>query len=72
VFRSTRITRVLVRGRTATISGAGLNRARRASFVATVVDRGAGRLDSFALRLSTGYRRSGRLTSGNATIRGTG
>ena len=72
IFRSTRITRVAVRGRTATISGTGLNRARRASFVATVVDRGAGRLDSFALRLSTGYRRSGRLTSGNATIRGTG
>lgn len=72
VFRSTRITRVAVRGRTATIAGTGLNRTRRASFVATVVDRGAGRLDSFALRLSTGYRRSGRLTSGNATIRGTG
>ena len=72
VFRSTRITRVGVRGRVATITGTGLNGARRSSFVATVVDRGAGRRDSFALRLSTGYRRSGRLTSGNAQIRGTG
>jgi hypothetical protein len=71
-FRSTRITRVRVRGRTATISGTGISGARRPSFVATVVDRGVGRLDSFALRLSSGYRRSGRLTSGNATIRGTG
>jgi hypothetical protein len=71
-FRSTRITRVRVSGRTATISGSGLNGARRASFVATVVDRGAGRLDSFGFRLSSGYRRSGRLTSGNASIRGTG
>jgi hypothetical protein len=71
-FRSTRITQVRVRGRVATISGVGLNGARRSSFVATVVDRGVGRLDSFGLRLSSGYRRSGRLTSGNAQIRGTG
>ena len=71
-FRSTRLTRVRVRGRTATISGVGVSRARRSSFVATVVDRGVGRLDSFALRLSTGYRRGGRLTRGNALIRGTG
>jgi hypothetical protein len=71
-FRSTRITQVRVRGRTATISGLGVNGVRRSSFVATVVDRGVGRLDSFGLRLSSGYRRSGRLTSGNAQIRGTG
>jgi hypothetical protein len=71
-FRSTTIARVTVRGRTATISGVGRNGARRTAFVATVVDRGAGRLDSFALRLGTGYRRSGRLTSGNAQIRATG
>jgi hypothetical protein len=72
VFRSTAIARVTVRGRTATISGAGRNGSRRTSFVATVVDRGAGRLDSFAFRLGTGYRKSGRLTSGNAQIRGSG
>lgn len=71
-FRSTSIARVTVRGRTATISGVGRNGSRRATFVATVVDRGAGRADSFALRLSSGYRKSGRLTSGNAQIRGTG
>jgi hypothetical protein len=71
-FRSTRIARVTVRGATATISGTGLSRGRRLSFVATAVDRGTGRRDSFGLRLSSGYRKSGRLLTGDVRIRGTG
>lgn len=71
-FRSMRIARVTVRGATATIAGSGLSRGRMLSFVATAVDRGAGRRDSFGFRLSSGYRRSGRLLSGDVRIRATG
>jgi hypothetical protein len=67
-FRSTKIASVRMPGRAATISGTGLNGSRRASFTATITDRGAGRLDSFGIRIGS-YRRSGRLLSGNASIR---
>jgi hypothetical protein len=68
VFRSTRITRVTLRRGVATISGTGLNATRRISFVATIVDR-TRRRDSFAIRLSSGYRGAGQLLTGSVRIR---
>jgi hypothetical protein len=67
VFRATRIARVTVRRGTITIAGMGLNAARPVSFVATLVDRRTAR-DSFGIRLSTGYRRAGRLLTGSVRI----
>ena len=57
-----------VRRGTVTITGVGLNGTRRVSFVATLVDR-TRRRDSFAIRLSSGYRNGDRLLTGSVRIR---
>jgi hypothetical protein len=69
---STKITKVrMVTKRHAVISGTGtVAGGRRASYVATVVDGGKGRMrDSFGISVGRGYRRSGRLLSGGVTIK---
>jgi hypothetical protein len=68
-FTSTTIAKVRLAGRVATISGTGREGGRTVAFVVTVADRASGgRRDTFAIRLGS-YRRSGRLASGDASIR---
>jgi PKD repeat protein len=67
-FRSTTAT-VRYAGRTATIRGKGVFGGKRVRYTAVVHDGGAGRRDTFRLRLSNGFASSARLVYGNVTVR---
>ena len=68
-LRNVKLASVRFSGKTATLTGTGLWGGKRIRYVVTVTDRGAGKLDSFTIRLANGYARSGRLLRGNLEVR---
>jgi extracellular elastinolytic metalloproteinase len=68
-LRNVKLATVRYSGKTATLTGTGIWQGKRVGYVVTVTDRGAGRLDSFTIRLANGYTRSGRLVRGDLVVR---
>jgi hypothetical protein len=68
-FRNVKLASVRFTGKTVTLRGTGLVNGKRFGYVVTVADRGAGKLDTFRIRLANGYARGGSLTRGNVVVR---
>jgi hypothetical protein len=69
LFRNTKLKSVRYSGKTVTLTGTGRANGKVVGYVVTVSDRGAGRLDTFRIKLSNGYARGGTLVRGNVVVR---
>lgn len=68
-FRNVKLASVRYAGQTVTLTGTGKANGKAVRYVVTVADGGAGRLDTFRIKLSNGYARGGTLVRGNVVVR---